>query len=76
MVAPSYKSVRDYADKVKTYTQSCGFVQRRGIIERYIDEIVATQAIIRVRGYVPLEKEQEYVNFKTVCRDCGVAECG
>ncbi len=50
-------------------------VQRRGIIERYIDEIVATQAIIRVRGYVPLEKEQEYVNFKTVCRNCGAAEC-
>lgn len=73
---PTKEQIELFTKMAQERLPKLGFETKRAIVRKLVDKVVASQQGMVVYGYLPLGKEESYVNFWSINRDSWVAECG
>jgi site-specific DNA recombinase len=72
---PNREQIKSFVQKAQELLPILGFETKRAIVRELVEKIVASQREMTVYGYLPLGREENYVNFWSINRDCWVGEC-
>ncbi|MGA2968133.1 MAG: recombinase family protein, partial [Candidatus Levyibacteriota bacterium] len=72
---PNKEQIRLFAQKAKELLPILGFETKRVIVRELVDKITASQREMTIYGYLPIGKENNYVNFWSINRDSGITQC-
>jgi chromosome segregation ATPase len=72
---PTTELVDQFVKKAIEMLPKLTFDTRQAIVRKLVDKIVANQQELTVHGYLPLGKEEKYVKFWAIGRNCWVAKC-
>lgn len=74
-ILPNPGDIGLFTEKAVKALQNLNFEAKRAIIRHVVEKITGSQGELQVKGYIPIENI-DYVEYKTICWDCGIAECG
>jgi site-specific DNA recombinase len=66
---PNKEQIKSFVQKAQELLPILGFETKRVIVRELVEKIVASQREMTVYGYLPLGKEENYVNFWSIHRD-------
>lgn len=72
ILMPTPEQIERFSQKAKLTLQSLSFEPKQGIIRKVIETIVGDQKTLRIRGYLPVQENQN-VESGSENRDCWVA---
>lgn len=73
---PNQDEIEAFAKESAEVLGALNFEKKRAIVMNIIDRIIGTKEELQVFGHLPVFNINNYVNFKTIGWDCGVAKCG
>lgn len=75
VLAPSQVQIKRFSEQAKLLLSDLNFNPKQRIIRKVVDTIISDQRVMRIRGYLPIQEDQN-VESQFKSRDNRPAECG